>query len=77
MKIEDIFDESAFEHDETIDNNEWEEYNAEEIYEFGGVDYGETQPSKPLWRDIIEAIPYILLYLIVCGLITYCIVYAK
>lgn len=68
MKIEDIFDESAYEHDEQYDVNdkEYEEYNAEEIYEFGGVDYGENQPPKPLWRDLVEGILIIIIYILLC-----------
>ena len=66
MTEEEIFDESAFEHDEQYDVNDYEEYNAEEIYEFGGVTDHDAKPSKSTWQDFIEALPIIVIYLLAC-----------
>lgn len=77
MTEEDIFDDSMYERYDQCNDSDWEEYNAEEIYEFGGVAEDSTQPSKSTWQDLIEALLYILLYFTICGLITYCILYTR
>lgn len=66
MTEEEIFDDSMFERDDQCNDSDWEEYNAEEMYEFGGVTDYDAKPSKSIWQDLIEALPIIVIYLLAC-----------